>query len=210
MPKNYKWYVYAPLNEKRWAEIRKKENREEFKNALMRLSNIANKRLEKLEKTEWGKRSPAYKKWEEHGLGKFGKGNYDEYTELVKEYSRVTAFLRLKTTTEPAFQKFKTHIEELFNYKFENPENYDLFWDSFTRFENMNEDFEAVVYRGTAIAELADIFIKKDISTKEQGAELLTEWFEGLKGGVQKKYQSAPDVQEFNEMFKEDDGGFTF
>ena len=35
MPKNYKWYVYAPLNEKRWAEIRKKENREEFKNALM-------------------------------------------------------------------------------------------------------------------------------------------------------------------------------
>lgn len=50
----------------------------------------------------------------------------------------------------------------------------------------MNEDFEAVIYRGTAIAELADIFIKKDISTKEQGAELLTEWFEGLKGGVQK------------------------
>ena len=74
----------------------------------------------------------------------------------------------------------------------------------------MNEDFKAVIYSGTEIAEHADIFIKKDISTKEQGAELLTEWFEGLKGGVQKKYQSAPDVQEFNEMFQEDDGGFTF
>ena len=59
MPKNYKWYVYAPLNEKRWADIRKKENREEFISAVREMSRIANQRISKLKKNEWSKRSPA-------------------------------------------------------------------------------------------------------------------------------------------------------
>ena len=31
-----------------------------------------------------------------------------------------------------------------------------------------------------------------------------------MRGETQSAYESIPDVQEFNEMFKEDDGGFTF
>lgn len=213
MKKNYKYYVYAPLNEKRWVELRKKENRQEFENALKQLSNIANKRIAKLEKTEWGKRSPAYKKWEEHGLGLFGKGDYSNYNDIVKEYSRVSAFLRLKTTTEPAFNKFKGHVEDLFGYEFKSPEDYDVFWDSFTRFTEMNEAFEKYIYRGTAISELADIFVQKNVETKEEGAELLNNWFHNFIGDAQDAYQGIEDVQKIGQKYSEyweDDDGFTF
>ncbi|HBM69885.1 MAG TPA: hypothetical protein DD377_00490 [Firmicutes bacterium] len=208
MPKNYKWYVYAPLNEKRWADIRKKENREEFINAVKEMSRIANQRLNQLRKNEWTKRSPAYMAWEKHGLGTFGNVNYDDYTEIVKEYARVSDFLRRKTTTVKATKKYITKIEKEFNIDFKSPDDYDMFWDVFSKFEEQFKEFEAFIYRGTMISELADIYAT-DNSIDNALSKLTNRYLE-MRGKTQSAYESIPDVQEFNEMFQEDDGGFTF
>lgn len=208
MPKNYKWYVYAPLNEKRWADIRKKENREEFINAVKEMSRIANQRLNQLRKNEWTKRSPAYMAWEKHGLGTFGNVNYDDYTEIVKEYARVSDFLRRKTTTVKATKKYITKIEKEFNIDFKSPDDYDMFWDVFSKFEEQFKEFEAFIYRGTMISELADIYAT-DNSIDNALSKLTNRYLE-MREKTQSAYESIPDVQEFNEMFQEDDGGFTF
>ena len=208
MPKNYKWYVYAPLNEKRWADIRKKENREEFINAVKEMSRIANQRINQLKKNEWSKRSPEYIAWEKHGLGMFGNVNYGDYTELVKEYARVSDFLRRKTTTIKATKKYITKIEKQFNIDFKTPEDYDKFWEVFSKFEEQFREFESFIYRGTIISELADIYEAND-SVEDMTSKLATRYLD-MRGETQSAYESIPDVQEFNEMFQEDDGGFTF
>lgn len=208
MPKNYKWYVYAPLNEKRWADIRKKENREEFKSAVKEMSRIANQRINQLQKNEWSKRSPAYIAWEKHGLGTFGNVNYDDYTELVKEYARVSDFLRRKTTTTKATKKYIDKIEKQFNIDFKTPEDYDKFWEVFSKFEEQFREFESFIYRGTIISELADIYEAND-SVEDMTSKLANRYL-NMRGETQSAYESIPDVQEFNEIFKEDDGGFTF
>ena len=208
MPKNYKWYVYAPLNEKRWADIRKKENREEFVSAVKEMSRIANQRLKQLQKNEWTKRSPAYMAWEKHGLGTFGNIDYNDYTELVKEYARVSDFLRRKTTTTTATKKYIAKIEKQFNIDFKSPEDYDMFWDVFSKFEEQFKEFEAFIYRGAMISELADIYAT-DNSLDSMLGKLANRYLE-MRGETQSAYESIPDVQEFNEILQEDDGGFTF
>ena len=208
MPKNYKWYAYAPLNEKRWADIRKKENREEFINAVKEMSRIANQRINQLKKNEWSKRSPAYIAWEKHGLGVFGNVNYEDYTELVKEYARVSDFLRRKTTTTKATEKYMAKIEKQFNIDFKTPEDYDKFWEVFSKFEEQFREFESFIYRGTIISELADIYEAND-SVEDMTSKLAARYLD-MRGEAQSAYESIPDVQEFNEMFQEDDGGFTF
>ena len=206
MQKNYKYYAYTPLNEKRWAEIRKKENRQEFINAVKTMSNIANKRLKQLGKTEWTKRSPAYVAWQKHGLGTFGNIDYDDYNEIVKEYARVSDFLRRKTTTKTATKKYISKMEDKFGIEFSSPEDYDKFWEVFEKFEEQFKNFEAFVYRGTMISELADVFVQNSDADLILGA--LTNRYNEIQGSVQRNYQDIPDVQSL--FYQEDDDGFTF
>lgn len=68
-----------------------------FRREVSRMSAIANKRLERLERNNL-ESSPAYKKWIEDGGAKFGvRGK--THNELQKEASRLQKFLESETST---------------------------------------------------------------------------------------------------------------
>ena len=58
------------------------------------------------------------------------------------------------------------------------------------------------------ISELADIYAT-DNSLDSMLGKLANRYLE-MRGETQSAYESIPDVQEFNEILQEDDGGFTF
>lgn len=70
---------------------------DEYRKEVSKLSSMANKRLQRLEKNDL-KSTPAYKRWSEDGKIKFGvKGK--TYNELQKEMSRLNTFLNAETST---------------------------------------------------------------------------------------------------------------
>ena len=79
-------------------EIEKiKSEEKELRKQVSRLASMANKRLQRLEKSELTD-TPAYKSWEENGAHKFSvRGK--TYQEVQSEYWRLKKFIENKTST---------------------------------------------------------------------------------------------------------------
>lgn len=79
---------------------------------VSQLANMANKRLDRLEKNELTS-SPAYQKWEQAGSHRFSVGG-KSYPEVQSEYWRVKDFLEMRTSsvtgTKAVLQEIATNI----------------------------------------------------------------------------------------------------
>lgn len=79
---------------------------------VSQLANMANKRLDRLEKNELTS-SPAYQKWEQNGSHRFSVSG-KSYSEVQSEYWRVKDFLEMRTSsvtgTKAVLQEIATNI----------------------------------------------------------------------------------------------------
>lgn len=87
-----------------------KMNRKDLSSITSRLVSASNKRIRRLSKTEEGKLSPAYKKYEKRGKMFSVKGK--NVNQLRNEFSQMKTFLNLKTSTVSGWKKVQKNIEE--------------------------------------------------------------------------------------------------
>lgn len=95
-----------------------KENLKEAKKEISKLASMANKRLQRLEKSNL-ESSPAYKKWVVDGQVKFGvKGK--SHNDLQRELSRLQNFINAETSTVRGTNNVLKEMAKNTGIKFKN------------------------------------------------------------------------------------------
>lgn len=108
-----------------------KMSRSELAKVVTQLSSTANKRIARLEATDIGRESPAYKKAIKTG-GKFTAQGKSQ-GQLQGEFARLQDFFKLQTSTQKGWQKLRKRRDEIVGRSFDTIDEEKEFWSSYRR-----------------------------------------------------------------------------
>ena len=114
-------------------------NIKQLRNLVSNAADIANKRIQRLQGSEWGKNSIALQKWEDAGSKPFStKGK--NAGQLKAEFKRVKNFLESKTGSISGQKQERKKIERMIGRKFKTPEEEKKFWEGYRAYESRAKD----------------------------------------------------------------------
>lgn len=112
-----------------------KLKRSDLAKIVSQLSAAANKRAMRLNQSDVGNLSPAYKRAESHG--KYGAAGKN-INQLRNEYAEIRDFLKLKTSTVTGWKKVRKNVETRLGSKFTSAPQEQRFWEAYRRLEADN------------------------------------------------------------------------
>lgn len=116
-----------------WEQLGKMNRRELAKTTSILVSS-ANKRIRRLEKSEYGKYSPAYKNISSKGRLFSVKGK--DLNQLRNEYANVSEFLKMKTSSLSGWREVRKRIEREIGVM--DSKQSKRFWEAYRRLQETN------------------------------------------------------------------------
>lgn len=162
--------------------------RSELAKVVTQISSTANKRIARLESTEIGRESPAYKKAIKTGGTFTARGKTQG--QLQGEFARLQDFFKKQTSSVKGWKEVRTRREEITGKKFDNLYDEKNFWSAYRRLEESHGDIIRQYGSENAIK-----MLRKEIDTNGylQGEYNLAKTFE----------RDYEEIQEINEEFED-------
>lgn len=177
-------------------------SKSDLSKVINRLSYVANKRLQRLSKTEVF--SPAYEGFKRRGEGIFTSKGKNEF-ELKKEFLRVKEFLKMETSTVHGSQAVRREVREKLkdkhNIKITNKQ-YNDFFRAYERLKEIDKTIERKTMRYNVFQEIQNVMDvnKKQLATMDSD-DVVDFLIEQIKGDISSIYEKSVEVQD-NEFRK--------
>ena len=165
------------------------------------LASAGNKRLRRLEKTEGGINSPAYRyikgdaTAKGRGLGDFSVKGKNQ-GQLKGEYMRLKGFLSAKTSSVSGFKKYKKRVEKEFTKKsgIENPTPKQIgdFWVNFHHFRELHPS-DQTIKSNELMAEIGHMY-KFGVNSDDIDRALNAKYGDLAKEEARKESQTVEDA----------------
>lgn len=187
------WESLTELTDRELATLSKSD----LSKVINRLSYVANKRLQRLSKTEVF--SPAYEGFKRRGEGIFTSKGKNEF-ELKKEFLRVKEFLKMETSTVHGSQAVRRDVREKLkdkhNIKISNKQ-YNDFFRAYERLKEIDKTIERKTMRYNVFEEIQNVMDvnKKQLATMDSD-DVVDFLIEQIKGDITSIYEQSVEVQD--------------
>lgn len=164
---------------------------------INRLSYVANKRLQRLSKTDVF--SPAYEGFKRRGEGIFTSKGKNEF-ELKKEFIRVKEFLASETSTVHGSQAVRREVRSKLKKKHGiriTNQQYSDFFRAYERLKEVDRTIERKTMRYNVFEDIKNVMDFNEGTLKNMNSDDAVDFiFEKLKGELKSIYEQSVEVQD--------------
>lgn len=180
-------------------------SKSDLNKVINRLSYVANKRLQRLSKTEVF--SPAYEGFKRRGEGIFTSKGKNEF-ELKKEFLRVKEFLKMETSTVHGSQAVRREVRSTlkkdYGIKITNKQ-YNDFFRAYERLKEIDETIKRKTMKYNVFEEIRNVMnINEEKLATMDSDDVVDFLTENIKNKITSIYEQSVEVQnsEFSKFLR--------